>query len=234
MLEKLACQLFKANSSIDLIFAVLIPAERRSMHLDTIFIMISEDECLVYQPMIMPEGVEQLRVIKIMPRRSESVEVHVQMDEVNSLVKELETAIRTSTGNPDYRLTPIFTGGDNPLYQDREQWCDGANVLAIAPGIVIGYERNHRTFEELGKAGYIVCDADKINERAPDGEPSASCKDIREAMDTSVPGGKYKSNRKRYAIKIRGRELSRARGGPRCMSMPLRRDTISWDRSGKA
>ncbi len=241
MLEELATQLFEKQKDddprIEEIFVVLMPAQRSTMHLDTIFTMLSEDECLVYQPMIVPEGIEQVRVVRLTADRDpETQELKsIKTYEVNSLVKELEEAIRHYEGAPNYRLKSIFVGGDNPLYQDREQLCDGANVLAVAPGVVIGYERNYRTFQELEKAGYQVCHAhDVVKVENEELKLTELGEAILETMEASIPrDNSYRRDRRKYAIEITGRELSRARGGPRCMSMPLSRERISWDRSGR-
>ena len=80
-------------------------------------------------------------------------------------------------------ITLIPCGGEDSVSADREQWNDGANTLAVAPGKVIVYDRNHVTNDMLRKAGIQV-------------------------------------------LEIESSELSRGRGGPRCMSMPLEREDI--------
>ena len=40
----------------------------------------------------------------------------------------------------------------------QEQWTDGANVFALAPGVIVGYERNTKTFEALADHGYKIMD----------------------------------------------------------------------------
>jgi len=80
------------------------------------------------------------------------------------------------------RLRVIDTGLD-PVTAEREQWDDGNNTLALAPGVVVGYERNVETNERLEAAGIEV-------------------------------------------LPIAGSELGSGRGGPRCMSCPIRRDPI--------
>ncbi len=233
-LERLATKLFSVPRDVDPriheIFVVLMPAQRSAMHLDTIFTMVSEDECLVYEPMVMPQGVEQVRVVRVVPDRNQEGRLEgIKTQPVNSLIKELERAIAKYENDPNYKLMPILTGGDNPLYQDREQFYDGANVLAIAPGVIIGYERNYRTFRELERAGYRVYHARDVM------QDEELKRDILQAMESSIPGKRtYQRYRGKYAIAIEGRELSRARGGPRCMSMPLQREDISWDRSGRS
>ncbi len=98
-------------------------------------------------------------------------------------------------------LEPVVCGGKADEWdQEREQWHSGANFLAIAPGKVISYARNIHTLEELSKNGFeIVTAQDVINEKYN--------------LDTLS----------KCVITIEGSELPRGGGGPRCMTMPLRR-----------
>lgn len=103
-------------------------------------------------------------------------------------------------------LTPISCGGrGDRISQQREQWTDGANALCLAPGVITLYERNVRTAEELNRHGYEVVTSQEVLSR----------------QKQLVFDGRHK-----YAILIAGTELSRARGGPRCMTMPLVRDAL--------
>ncbi|HTS03488.1 MAG TPA: arginine deiminase family protein, partial [Thermoanaerobaculia bacterium] len=96
-------------------------------------------------------------------------------------------------------------GGADPVDQQREQWTDGANLFALAPGLVLGYDRNTRTADELARHGYaILTDDDLLLGRAT----LERKKPVKQAILMSAP------------------ELSRARGGPRCMTMPLARDPV--------
>ena len=104
-----------------------------------------------------------------------------------------------------FDLEPIYCGGKSAVDQQREQWTDGANAFALAPGVILLYERNVRTAEALARHGYhIVYEDDLLLGRTE--------------LETWT--------NKKYALQIAGNELSRARGGPRCMTMPLVREDI--------
>ncbi|MDR1481004.1 MAG: arginine deiminase [Synergistaceae bacterium] len=148
------------------ILAVDIPKKRAYMHLDTVFTMVDRDAFTIY-----PGVHENMRIWELMydengdmPRITESVSL------IESLKKNL--------GLDKIRL--IETGMGDPVEASRDQWNDGTNTLAIAPGIVVTYESNVVSNASLRENGIVVHE-------------------------------------------INGSELGKGRGGPRCMSMPLKR-----------
>ncbi|GIW72056.1 MAG: arginine deiminase [Planctomycetota bacterium] len=173
---------------------VPLPKARHAMHLDTVFTRIAEDQCLLYGPMLLPGGAESVSAI--------SIDLGDPADWGTRRPSLLEALRRAGV-----ELEPVLCGGSGDyIQQAREQWSDGANSFALAPGVVMVYQRNARTAEELGRRGYHLVSVDEM----PFDSDGRCRYEFR-------PG-------KRYAILLPGEELSRARGGPRCMTMPLVRE----------
>ncbi len=136
------------------IFAVVLPRERSTIHLDMVFTMVDRDKCVCHYPYVL--GKEKLRVIHIIINPSGKVSIQ----EEDGLLEGLKKA--------GIKLEPIICGGSDPINQKREQWLSGTNFFAFAPGKIIGYACNYNTFKELEKAGFKTVHVkdvveDKIN-----------------------------------------------------------------------
>lgn len=186
-------QVLLEQTAVEHVLMVELPHARYCMHLDTVFTFASENECVVFPPLIETDGHNVYHLTARDGGSGARPRLSVE------LWPNIRGAIEALTGTP---LEYIRCGGDELLHQQREQWTDGANLFALAPGVVVGYERNQRTYAALRDHGYHVVDAESFLDFYGDGP---------------VPLGQ------KVAIQLRGHELSRGRGGPRCMTMPLRR-----------
>jgi arginine deiminase len=149
------------------VLAVPITQTRATMHLDTVCTMVDKDAAVMY-----PLTQDSLVAYSMRPDGNGSLRV----DGPTPFLVAAAAAMGID------QLRVIDTGLD-PVTAEREQWDDGNNTLAIAPGTVIGYERNVETNARLTQAGIEV-------------------------------------------LTIAGSELGSGRGGPRCMSCPISRDTL--------
>jgi arginine deiminase len=122
------------------VLAVPLPVERAVMHLDTVMTMVDVGAFTIY-----PAVVRSLSAYRIRPSSGGGLRVDFEPD--------LLPALADSLGGGGLRL--VDTGGDE-ADRSREQWNDANNVLAVAPGTVIAYERNQATNEQLASAGYEV------------------------------------------------------------------------------
>ncbi len=190
-IETLAEYLRREETSFRHLIMVELPRRRSYMHLDTVFTLIDRNLCLAYLPVIEPGGPESAHVYS-----------------VDLYAKELTFTLRPSLlrvlKDLGLDLEAVACGGAKEMIdQQREQWTDGANAFAVAPGLILLYQRNHKTMAELAERGWRIL---------PGEEVAAGKHDLLE-------GGPA-------VISLWSNELSRARGGPRCMTMPLERDPL--------
>ncbi|MDX1632687.1 MAG: arginine deiminase family protein, partial [Thermoanaerobaculia bacterium] len=192
--EVLADLLRSQGTSFRHLVAVEIPERRAFMHLDTVFTIVDREACLAYPPVIQGDGPEAASVY--------SVDLGSE-----DLTFTLRPGLLQVLAELGVELESIPCGGPDLIDQEREQWTDGANAFAVAPGLVLFYERNRKTAEELrGRGWRVLTDAEVLDDPDP-------------GLDGPT------------AITISGRELSRARGGARCMAMPLERASLTSESS---
>lgn len=101
----------------------------------------------------------------------------------------------------------IYSGNNEFPFGDREQWTDSCNLLALKDGVVVGYDRNEKTADAFRAAGFTVIGVAKLLDQFERGESSP------ETIENTF-------------IMLPSAELSRARGGSHCMSLPLFREDI--------
>ena len=159
---------FNEKTQFENIIVLSIPKARTFMHLDTIFTQVDTNKFTIHK-----ECYSSLKIIEIHKGQGEKLQVNEFKGELKDV---LEKYI-------NQKVVLIPCGGEDSVSADREQWSDGSNTIAIAPGVVIAYERNDITNNVLRENGVTV-------------------------------------------FEIPSSELSRGRGGPRCMCMPLEREDI--------
>jgi arginine deiminase len=188
--EVLAEYLRTKETSFRHLVVVEMPRKRSYMHLDTVFTLIDRNLCLAHLPVV-EAG------------RPESAHVYSVDLSAAALTFAVRGPLLQTLRELGLDLEVVPCGGMDAIDQQREQWTDGANAFALAPGVVLLYRRNHRTIEELSRRGFRVVDEGAVVA----GE------------DDLMSGG-------RAVVTLLSNELSRARGGPRCMTMPLQRDPL--------
>lgn len=177
------------EKGIKTVLIVDIPKQRSSMHLDTIFTFASPNECVVFPPAIMGKA-------------HNVVSISLKNDKlITTLKPSVKIALEESLSRD---MTFIKCGGEDPVMQHREQWSDGANLFALAPGVVVGYERNIRSFEAMAEHGYNIMTQ-------------------YEFIDKYKTESFKPDNSTKIAISFTGHELCRGRGGARCMTLPISR-----------
>lgn len=143
-IEKLAKNIFK-DTDFDEVLAFLIAENRKFMHLDTVFTMVDYDKFTIH-----PEIEGDLQVFSV-TKDGDEVKIEEKVDTIDHILAE---ALGVEA------VTLIRCGGGDPVVAAREQWNDGSNTLAIAPGEVIVYNRNTVTNQLLREAGVKVYEFD--------------------------------------------------------------------------
>jgi arginine deiminase len=144
MIEKIATALFAAGAA-DRVIAAGMTRDRAHMHLDTVFTFLDRDVVTLF-----PKVVPTITAYSVRPGDKEG-ELDVRLED--SFLGAIQDALGLK------KLRVIETGGD-PWQAEREQWDDGNNVVALEPGVVVGYERNEYTNALMRKAGIEVLTID--------------------------------------------------------------------------
>lgn len=147
-IESTARNLFMA-SDYRRIIAVQIPDSHAFMHLDTVFTMIDHDKFSIHPEI--REGDRQMNIYVVQKKGDYGdFDVHEEHDLEHVLRDSLELDA----------VTLIECGGGDPIAAAREQWNDGSNTLAIAPGVVVTYDRNYMTNRAMRDAGLEVLEVE--------------------------------------------------------------------------
>jgi len=172
-IENLARNLFNRQETVKRVLALEIPESRAFMHLDTVFTMVNYNQFTVHPAILTSDGKMNVFTLEKDEDSPRGLSFTHSTDLAGTLKKHLHQD----------ELDLIPCGGGDPVVAAREQWNDGSNTLAVAPGVVVTYDRNVVSNQVLREHGMTV-------------------------------------------LELEGSEISRGRGGPRCMSQPLIREDI--------
>jgi arginine deiminase len=136
----LAQNLFAADAA-RLVIGAQMPRDRAAMHLDTVFSFCNRDVATIYEPVVS-------QILPILYRPDGNGGVSAELSD-RTFLEEVQDALGLE------QFTIVTTGGDE-FEAERNQWDDGNNVVALAPGVIVAYERNEATNFKLEKAGVEV------------------------------------------------------------------------------
>src|SRR4051812_13273079 len=140
MIEQIAKALF-ARGAAERVIACVMGKDRAHMHLDTVFTLLDRDKATAY-----PQVIGGIRAISLRPGAKDG-DFHITVED--SFLGAVAGALGID------KLHVVETGGDE-YQQEREQWDDGNNVVALEPGVVVAYERNTYTIAKMREAGIEV------------------------------------------------------------------------------
>jgi arginine deiminase len=210
-----AIKLLFDNNVVEKVTVVKIPNKRDFMHIDTVFTQVKRNVWTLLSSISGNQTVSPIEPINflISPDTKEITEIiqfNKRFPEVPKSFESIE-ALLNDISQHDLKSTEptqfIYSGNGAFPYDAREQWTDSCNLLALKEGVVLGYDRNDKTIEAFKANGFAVV---KVKDLINDLEHGRI--DVETMTDTLVL--------------MPSAELSRARGGFHCMSLPLLRDDI--------
>ncbi|MBD1384732.1 amidinotransferase [Mucilaginibacter rigui] len=209
-----AIKLLFENDVVNKITIVKIPHKRDYMHIDTVFTQVKRNVWVLLRSLTITETEqsqsEPIAWFADKKNRDKPEIVQFRKDKKPKTFNTLEDLLDNISQKDLQSTEPtkfIYSGNDVFPFDAREQWTDSCNLLALKDGVVVGYDRNDKTVEAFKQRGFEVIHVTDLLPKFESGE--------------TLP-----QKMKDTLILMPSAELSRARGGFHCMSMPLKRDAI--------
>jgi arginine deiminase len=209
-----AIKLLFKHDVVKKVTIVKIPHKRDYMHIDTIFTQVKRNMWVLLRSLSITESeIEMEEPIAWFTDKKSKDKVEIvqfrkdKKPKTFNTIEDLLANISEKDLESPEKTQFIYSGGDIFPYNSREQWTDSCNLLALKEGVVLGYDRNDKTVEAFKEKGFAIIKVADLLKQFETGERSP------ETMTDTL-------------ILMPSAELSRARGGFHCMSMPLQRDSI--------
>jgi arginine deiminase len=194
---------------------IKIPRKRDFMHIDTIFTQVKRNVWAVLGSIVAPEHGLKHEILdhltekhnKERPEIIQFSKTDIQNPKRFDCIQDLLSDVSENDLGCTDKAKFIYSGNDKFPFDAREQWTDSCNLLAVKEGVVLGYDRNDKTIEAFKENGFQIIQAGDLLDKFESGELDP--KSLRDTL-----------------ILIPSAELSRARGGFHCMSMPLFRESL--------
>jgi arginine deiminase len=205
-----------AKDLVDTVTIVKIPKKRDYMHIDTVFTQAKRNVWVLLGSLARTGDEARKRdVIHFFAPKDVSEDMKIMQFKKGNEHKPVEIEnledLLAGISKNDLGVTEpvqfIYSGNNEFPFGAREQWTDSCNLLALKDGVVVGYDRNQKTTDAFQAAGFDVVRAADLLDRFERGESSP------ETIENTF-------------IMLPSAELSRARGGSHCMSLPLLREEV--------
>ncbi|HEX7367337.1 MAG TPA: arginine deiminase family protein [Pelobium sp.] len=201
---------------VEKVSVIKIPNKRDYMHMDTVFTQVKKNMWVILESIAKADkrgdGSQPIdHLILNTPKNKVEITQFTKgkiteprkFESVEELLNDISVNDLSSTSETEF----IYSGNQQFPFDAREQWTDACNLLAIKEGVVIGYDRNDATLNTFKKKGFLVISVKELLDKFESGE-----------LDPKTLENTF--------ITIPSSELSRARGGFHCMSMPILRDGL--------
>jgi arginine deiminase len=228
--NKIVHAVFQHKTGIEKVTVIKIPSQRAIMHIDTVFTHVRKDVWVLFgrfSEVLMrernerkfsyyddftnnDETFEEVEIIRFY--KPAHITYNPATDYRQDVVfKGMEDLLRNISIKdfdiPENEIKIVYSGNNIFPYDEREQWTDACNLLALKDGVAIAYDRNEETLKAFKENGF----------------------NVRKAQDlfADFESGRLTPEKvKDTIITLSSNELSRARGGAHCMSLPLLRSKL--------